>query len=141
MKAAYREADAIKIDGRRIVVDVERGRTVKDWLPRKLSGGLGKTRAGPDHLNKKYSGRDVGDSSESKSQQRSAPPPGPDRPPPRREYSSRDRPYERRGGYDRPPPSYSRRDSRDSRDYRDREHSSRDSHYDRSRSDRYGFTL
>ena len=28
--------DGKKIDGRRIVVDVERGRTVKSWRPRRL---------------------------------------------------------------------------------------------------------
>lgn len=33
-----------KIDGRRVVVDVERGRTVKGWRPRKFGGGLGGTR-------------------------------------------------------------------------------------------------
>ena len=36
MKAAFRHADGKKIDGRRIVVDVERGRTVRDWKPRKF---------------------------------------------------------------------------------------------------------
>lgn len=30
-----------RIKGRRILVDVERGRTVKGWKPRKLAGGLG----------------------------------------------------------------------------------------------------
>ena len=34
--AAYKHADGKKIDGRRIVVDVERGRTVKTWRPRRL---------------------------------------------------------------------------------------------------------
>ena len=34
--AAYKHADGKKIDGRRIVVDVERGRTVKNWKPRRL---------------------------------------------------------------------------------------------------------
>ena len=32
---AYKEADGMKIDGRRIQVDYERGRTTKDWIPRK----------------------------------------------------------------------------------------------------------
>uniref|UniRef100_A0A0N4ZEU8 U1 small nuclear ribonucleoprotein 70 kDa n=1 Tax=Parastrongyloides trichosuri TaxID=131310 RepID=A0A0N4ZEU8_PARTI len=45
MSYAYKEADGIKIDGRRILVDYERGRTRKDWLPRRLGGGKGKTRA------------------------------------------------------------------------------------------------
>lgn len=41
MKNAYKLADGRKIDGRRIVVDVERGRTVPNWRPRRLGGGLG----------------------------------------------------------------------------------------------------
>lgn len=36
MKNAYKRADGRKIDGRRVLVDVERGRTVKGWLPRRL---------------------------------------------------------------------------------------------------------
>ncbi|KAF7721738.1 hypothetical protein EC973_004176 [Apophysomyces ossiformis] len=46
MKAAYKDADGLKILGRRIIVDVERGRTVKGWRPRRLAGGLGGTRDG-----------------------------------------------------------------------------------------------
>jgi len=45
LKEAYKDADGRKINGRRILVDVERGRTVKDWKPRRLGGGLGATRA------------------------------------------------------------------------------------------------
>ncbi|PLW10611.1 hypothetical protein PCANC_23137 [Puccinia coronata f. sp. avenae] len=41
MKAAYKDAEGLKIKGRRILVDVERGRTVKGWKPRRLGGGLG----------------------------------------------------------------------------------------------------
>lgn len=33
--------DGRKIEGRRIKVDVERGRTVEGWKPRRLAGGLG----------------------------------------------------------------------------------------------------
>ena len=36
MKEAWERADGSKIEGKRIVVDVERGRTVKSWLPRRL---------------------------------------------------------------------------------------------------------
>ena len=36
LTAAYKHADGKKIDGRRVLVDVERGRTVKGWLPRRL---------------------------------------------------------------------------------------------------------
>ncbi|KAI7901485.1 uncharacterized protein BX663DRAFT_437583, partial [Cokeromyces recurvatus] len=41
MRAAYKDADGLKILGRRILVDVERARTVKGWRPRRLGGGLG----------------------------------------------------------------------------------------------------
>ncbi|CAK5047204.1 unnamed protein product [Meloidogyne enterolobii] len=44
MSAAYKKADGTKIDGRRVVVDYERGRTKKSWLPRRLGGGKGETR-------------------------------------------------------------------------------------------------
>lgn len=44
MKRAFRAADAMRIEGREIVVDVERGHTVPNWLPRRLGGGLGGTR-------------------------------------------------------------------------------------------------
>ncbi|XP_053211635.1 U1 small nuclear ribonucleoprotein 70 kDa-like isoform X2 [Panonychus citri] len=58
MHAAYKYADGKKIDGRRVLVDVERGRTVKGWLPRKLGGGLGGTRRGGPDQNAKHSGRE-----------------------------------------------------------------------------------
>ncbi|PWY63885.1 RNA-binding domain-containing protein [Aspergillus heteromorphus CBS 117.55] len=41
MKAAYKETDGIRIKDRRVLVDVERGRTVKGWKPRRFAGGLG----------------------------------------------------------------------------------------------------
>jgi len=46
MQVAYRDADAKRIDGRKIVVDVERGRTVTGWKPRRFAGGLGASRLG-----------------------------------------------------------------------------------------------
>jgi len=58
MHSAYKHADGKKIDGRRILVDVERGRTVKGWLPRRLGGGLGGTRRGGEDVNTKHSGRE-----------------------------------------------------------------------------------
>lgn len=33
--AAYKQADGKKIDGKRILVDVERGRTQRGWRPRR----------------------------------------------------------------------------------------------------------
>ncbi|KAF9067190.1 hypothetical protein BDP27DRAFT_1393085 [Rhodocollybia butyracea] len=41
MKAAYKDSDGLSIMGKRILVDVERGRTVRGWKPRRLGGGLG----------------------------------------------------------------------------------------------------
>lgn len=41
LKDAYKHADGIKVDGRYVVVDVERGRTVPGWFPRRLGGGKG----------------------------------------------------------------------------------------------------
>ena len=38
MKLAYKMADGKKIEGKRVVVDVERGRTVPNWwVPRHLN--------------------------------------------------------------------------------------------------------
>lgn len=58
-KTAFRAADAKKLEGRRLVVDVERGRTVPGWLPRRLGGGLGGTRLGGKTANVVASGRDA----------------------------------------------------------------------------------
>lgn len=57
MKRAYRGADAMRIEGRPIVVDVERGHTVPLWLPRRFGGGLGGTRLGGKDVNVKAPGR------------------------------------------------------------------------------------
>ncbi|KAJ9540958.1 hypothetical protein OSB04_027464 [Centaurea solstitialis] len=58
MKAAYKQADGRKLDNRRVLVDVERGRTVPNWRPRRLGGGLGTTRVGGEEVNQRYSGRE-----------------------------------------------------------------------------------
>lgn len=39
--AAYKDAEGLKMQNRRLLVDVERGRTVKTWTPARLGGGLG----------------------------------------------------------------------------------------------------
>jgi len=57
MKRAYRGADGMKLEGRCVVVDVERGHTVPNWLPRRLGGGLGGTRLGGKDKNIFYPGR------------------------------------------------------------------------------------
>jgi U1 small nuclear ribonucleoprotein len=43
MKEAYKEADGRKIEGKRVMVDVERGRTVPGWKPSRLGGGKGRS--------------------------------------------------------------------------------------------------
>ncbi|KAH7702436.1 CBN-RNP-7 protein [Aphelenchoides avenae] len=73
MAEAYKKADGMKIDGRRVTVDYERGRTKKSWLPRRLGGGKGDTRRtreskaamlaremddGHDHRSSSYSSHD-----------------------------------------------------------------------------------
>lgn len=57
MKRAYRAADGMRIEGREIVVDVERGHTVPTFLPRRLGGGLGGTRLGGKDVNVTRPGR------------------------------------------------------------------------------------
>ncbi|XP_059641092.1 U1 small nuclear ribonucleoprotein 70 kDa [Cornus florida] len=58
MKDAYKQADGTKLDDKRVLVDVERGRTVPNWRPRRLGGGLGTTRVGSEEVNQKYSVRE-----------------------------------------------------------------------------------
>jgi len=73
MRTAFKSADGRKIDNRRCVVDVERGRTVNSWLPRKLGGGLGGTRNGGREQNQTFSGREpthVGGADERRSDSR-----------------------------------------------------------------------
>lgn len=53
LKDAYKHADGIKIDGRGVLVDVERGRTVPDWLPRRLGLGKGPGQVGFNPKQKK----------------------------------------------------------------------------------------
>merc|ERR1719454_1502435 len=53
LKNAYKQGDGKKIDGRRVLVDVERGRTVEGWLPRRLGGGRGPGRLGKPSKKKK----------------------------------------------------------------------------------------
>ena len=43
-KAAYDKGNGKRIDGRRVITDYEKGRTDRDWYPRYLGGGAGKTR-------------------------------------------------------------------------------------------------
>lgn len=95
MKSAYKMADGRKIEGRRIVVDVERGRTVPNWRPRRLGGGLG-----GDSRRLRKKGEKPGVAAPVRPTYDAGPPPpsvrGGDR------YSG----PPSRGGYDEPPPPY-----------------------------------
>ncbi|KAK9285394.1 hypothetical protein L1049_024586 [Liquidambar formosana] len=129
MKAAYKQADGRKLDNRRVLVDVERGRTVPNWRPRRLGGGLGTTRVGGEEVNQKYSGRE---------QQQSGPPRSEE--PRIREdrHGDRDREKSRERGRDREKErEKSRERSHDrprDRDHReDRHHRDRDRNRDRDR--------
>ena len=92
LRDAYKHADGIKIDGRSVIVDVERGRTVPGWFPRRLGGGKGP-------------GRDGRPARQAK---RKMPPPRNDF----RSHGDRHRRSPPRGHYQ--PPSKFSRDSRDS---------------------------
>jgi len=41
MKEAYKCTDGMRIEGKRVLVDIERGRSIPGWLPRRLGGGRG----------------------------------------------------------------------------------------------------
>ncbi|CAM0957141.1 unnamed protein product [Alopecurus aequalis] len=58
MKNAYKQADGRKLDNNRVLVDVERGRTVPNWRPRRLGGGLGSSRIGGESADQKPSVRE-----------------------------------------------------------------------------------
>merc|ERR1719510_918245 len=121
MHSAYKRADGKKLDGRRVLVDVERGRTVKGWLPRRLGGGLGGTRRERERYDRsrsrdrekrrKRSRSRSRDRSERKRSRRSR-----SRERERRRSRSRDKKKSRRG---------SRSRSRDRRDRKDRERDTR----------------
>jgi len=130
MRNAYKLADGRKIDNRRILVDVERGRTVRNWRPRRLGGGIGTARGGTDSLSKYTGQREPSGSkmmderSGSKERERE------------KESGTRDR--ERSDRTDRGERSDRDRSDRDRSDRgdrdKDRERSDRDGHKHRSRS-------
>eukprot|EP00039_Didymoeca_costata_P000175 m.44467 g.44467 ORF g.44467 m.44467 type:complete len:284 (+) comp10097_c0_seq1:158-1009(+) len=126
MRDAFKYADGKKIEGKRVVVDVERGRTVQSWLPRRLGGGLGLTRRGapPDCV--KTSGR-VDAYNDDRDRDR-------DRDRGDRRESRRSRSRERRGDRDRGRRrSRSRGRDRDRERERDRDRSRRERSRDRER--------
>lgn len=66
LKNAYKQGDGKKIDARRVMVDVERGRTVEGWLPRRLGGGRGPGRLGKPTKKKKRKLAEARDEAEAK---------------------------------------------------------------------------
>jgi U1 small nuclear ribonucleoprotein len=142
MKRAYRAADCMRIEGREVVVDVERGHTVPDWLPRRLGGGLGGTRLGGPKDNVTRPGRFDPLRPEASHPMPPmmpgpygnggpAPPPRYGGPPPPPPPSSRE--YDRYGGPPQPPRDYGDRryHDRGGGDYSRKRHRSRSP-------DRYG---
>ncbi|TKV92974.1 hypothetical protein SEVIR_9G196500v4 [Setaria viridis] len=57
MKNAYKQADGRKLDNKRLLADVERGRTVPNWRPRRLGGGVGSSRIGAEGADHKCAAR------------------------------------------------------------------------------------
>ncbi|GMI53936.1 hypothetical protein ScalyP_jg2720 [Parmales sp. scaly parma] len=57
MRNAFNRSDGRRLEGKPIVVDVQRAGTVPDWTPRKLGGGIGCTRIGPKQMNIHMPGR------------------------------------------------------------------------------------
>ncbi|KAL6867746.1 hypothetical protein ACP4OV_015770 [Aristida adscensionis] len=56
MRRACKLADGMEVDGKRVLVDFERGRTVPNWRPRRLGGGLGSSRIGGGDAEKDFTG-------------------------------------------------------------------------------------
>ncbi|CAK8698158.1 unnamed protein product [Clavelina lepadiformis] len=127
MHAAYKSADGKKIDGRRVLVDVERGRTVKGWRPRRLGGGLGSTRASAEE-GEKPPGREnrdqPGRAREAERERPQIPRERSRDKEPREKRDKRDRDRDRTRDRDRDRDrdrEKRRRDDRDGRDRRDRD--------------------
>ncbi|KAG0740350.1 hypothetical protein G6F57_004259 [Rhizopus arrhizus] len=114
-ESAYKDTDGLKILGRRIIVDVERARTVKGWKPRRLGGRLGGRETRASHLSNN-SFRDRGNQGRGYS---------------RHNYNKRDD--------DKKRPHAMRSRSRSPRGYRDREDKQRgrDRSRDRAKRSRY----
>ncbi|CAA7022944.1 unnamed protein product [Microthlaspi erraticum] len=140
MKAAYKQGDGKKIDGRRVLVDVERGRTVPNWRPRRLGGGLGTARVPGEKI--------VGEEEQQGRMSRSEEPraredreKSRDRVKEREREQSHERSRERSREHSRDRPRESHREDKHHRDRdrgrdRDRERESRRDRGDRDRRDR-----
>ncbi|ANB12505.1 Snp1p [Sugiyamaella lignohabitans] len=121
MRIAHKENLGLTLKGRRVVVDVERGRTTKGWKPRKLGGGRGGRGYTKEELLRRRSAlsRPLGDApSNGRDRNRDSrggrPDRGPDRGHDRGSYHDRDGPPPRNGSA-----SWDKRAAE--REYRDRE--------------------
>ncbi|GMH24126.1 hypothetical protein Nepgr_025969 [Nepenthes gracilis] len=130
MKGAYKQADGRKIDGRRVLVDVERGRTVPNWRPRRLGGGLGTTRVGGEDASQRHSGRELQSGGPSRSEE---PKIREDREKEKSQERGRDREKEREKSHERSRDRVRDRDSREDRHYRDRDRREKDRERDHGR--------
>ncbi|GAB2283081.1 hypothetical protein Dimus_017613 [Dionaea muscipula] len=129
MKAAYKQADGRKIDGRRVLVDVERGRTVPNWRPRRLGGGLGTTRVGGEDANPRQPGREIQSGGTSRSEE---PRVREDREREKSRERGREREKEREKSHERSLERPRERDHREDRHHRDRDRT-RDKERERER--------
>ncbi|KAF0929147.1 hypothetical protein E2562_016386 [Oryza meyeriana var. granulata] len=128
MKNAYKQADGRKVDNRRVLVDVERGRTVPNWRPRRLGGGLGSSRIGGENAEQKLSTREQQHAGRPRSEE----PRRDDRRADRDREKSRERPRERDRDERTRERSHDRTRERDSREDR-HHHRDRDRTRDRER--------
>ncbi|KAL3527093.1 hypothetical protein ACH5RR_011749 [Cinchona calisaya] len=134
MKAAYKQADGKKIDNRRVLVDVERGRTVPNWRPRRFGGGLGTTRVGGEEVNQRYSGREQRQSGGASRSEEPRTRDDRDREREKSRERVRDREREREKSRDRSQDGPRDRDQREDRHHRDRDRNrDRDKERDRGR--------
>ncbi|XP_010444742.1 PREDICTED: U1 small nuclear ribonucleoprotein 70 kDa [Camelina sativa] len=133
MKAAYKQGDGRKIDGRRVLVDVERGRTVPNWRPRRLGGGLGTSRVSGEKIAGEVEQQQQGRMSHSEEPRaREDREKSRDRVKDREREQSHERPRERSRERSRDKPRESHREDKHHRD-RERERESRRDRGDRDR--------
>ncbi|CAL1399791.1 unnamed protein product [Linum trigynum] len=146
MKSAYKQADGRKIDGRRVLVDVERGRTVPNWRPRRLGGGLGTSRVGGEEVATREAQQPGGASRSEEPKARDDRPVEREKSRERGREKEREREKSRERSHDRPRERDHNREDRHHRDRdrgerererggrdRDRERDSRDGRRDRGR--------
>jgi U1 small nuclear ribonucleoprotein len=135
MKYAYKDADGIKLHEKRILVDFEHTRTIKNWLSRRLTGVLDATRSGSENQNTKTSGRIPLRNIDQKQAIYDQSPKHDDYPDRHehdrhhRDYHDYDRSRDRDRGHDQATDHRHRRIYQDNLTHLDRSHYNRSSHY------------